>query len=159
LSLLADARREQRKRLWESQLAAMDAARRQMIQRGWEAPVTGAISMTDAGALDYLKGGSKPEYEVPEQIEPMQVKTPNFGTAGIPLRTPGAFTPPIDLKRQPSMLSVPQNEMEEPEFEPNMEAFNPIMNTTLRRTYNPSRFPNTMGIESQIRTTPYTTFY
>jgi len=57
---------------------------------------------------------------------------------------PGATPPPMNLMRQPSMLSVPQSQMEEPEFEPNMEAFNPVMNTTRRRTYNPSRFPNTM---------------
>lgn len=64
LSMLADARREQRKQQWERQLAAMDAARRQMIVKGWEAPITGAIGMTDAETFNELKkmgGGAKKE--------------------------------------------------------------------------------------------------
>jgi hypothetical protein len=156
MALTADARRQGRVQNWEAKMAAMDAARRQYNAQAGMAPIQGALAFMPT---EGLKFGSKPEVDVPEYLEPMQVKNLNFGTEGIPLRTPGAFTPPIDLKRQPSMLSVPQNEMEEPEFEPNMEAFNPIMNTTLRRTYNPSRFPNTMGIESEIRTTPYPRFY
>lgn len=155
LSMSADARRQARVQNWESRMAAMDAARRQYNAAAGMAPLQGALAFMPAEGLKF--GAKEPRVDVPEQMESMQVKNPNFGTAAIPQRTPGAFTPPIDLRRQPSMLSVPQNQIQEPEFEPNMEAFNPIMNTTLRRTYNPSRFPNTMGVESPIRT-PYYRF-
>jgi hypothetical protein len=155
ISMSADARRQGRVQNWEAKMAAIDAARRQFNAQAGMSPVQGALAFMPA---EGLKFGQKESVDVPEMMEPMQVKNLNFGTAQIPQRTPGAFTPPIDLRRQPSMLSVPQNQMEEPEFEPNMEAFNPIMNTTLRRTYRPSRFPNTMGIESQVRTNPYQRF-
>jgi hypothetical protein len=56
------------------------------------------------------------------------------------------------------MLNAAQDGYIEDDFEPNMEAFNPVMNTTFRRNYYPSRFPNTMGIESEIRTSPYYNF-
>lgn len=56
LSMLADARREQRKRLWEAQLADMDRARREMIVKGWSAPISGALSMTTPEAANSLAG-------------------------------------------------------------------------------------------------------
>jgi hypothetical protein len=141
-------------------MAAMDAARRQYNAAAGMAPVQGALAFMPTEGLNF---GSKPEVDVPEMME---TKTPKFDlrTGGIPNSLLNPVNPApkpynsIDLRRQPSMLSVPQSQMEEPEFEPNMEAFNPIMNTTLRRTYRPSRFPNTMGIESQVRTNPYQRF-
>ena len=156
ISMNADARRQGRVQNWEAKMAAMDAARRQFNAAAGMSPIQGAIAFMPAEGLKF--SSKEPRVDVPEQMEPMQVKNPSFGTAAIPQRTPGAFTPPIDLRRQPSMLSVPQNQEIDYEFEPNTEAFNPVMNTTLRRTYRPSRFPNTMGIESQVRTNPYQRF-
>lgn len=155
ISMSADARRQGRVQNWEAKMAQMDAERRQYNAQAGMSPVQGALAFMPTEGLKFTK---KPEVDVPEYLEPMQVKNPTFGTAQIPQKTPSAFTPPIDLRRQPSMLSVPQNQMGEPEFEPNMEAFNPVMNTTLRRTYRPSRFPNTMGIQSQVKTKPYQGF-
>jgi hypothetical protein len=162
ISMNADARRQARVQNWEAKMADIDRRRREYNAQAGMSPVQGALAFMPTEGIKF--GAKKPEVDVPEMME---TRTPKLDlrTGGIPnfLLNPEHPEPKpynyIDLKRQPSMLSVPQNEMEEPEFEPNMEAFNPIMNTTLRRTYNPSRFPNTMGIESQIRTTPYTRFY
>jgi hypothetical protein len=156
ISMSADARRQGRVQNWEAKMAAMDAARRQFNAQAGMAPVQGALAFMPAEGLKF--GSKEPRVDVPEKMEPMQPMALKFGRSEVPQGTPKEFTPPIDLRRQPSMLSVPQSQMEEPEFEPNMEAFNPIMNTTIRRTYRPSRFPNTMGIQSQVRTKPYQGF-
>ena len=162
ISMNADARRQARVQNWEAKMAQMDAARRQYNAAAGMSPVQGAIAFMPLEGLKF--GAKEPRVDVPEMME---TKTPNFvlrGPGGIPqsLLNPSNPAPkpytPMDLRRQPSMLSVPQSQMEEPEFEPNTEAFNPVMNTTLRRTYRPSRFPNTMGIESQVRTNPYQRF-
>lgn len=162
LSMNADARRQARVQNWEARMAAMDAARRQYNAAAGMAPLQGALAFMPTEGLKF--GAKEPRVDVPEQME---TKTPNFvlrGAGGIPTSLTNPVNPapkphiPMDLKRQPSMLSVPQTQTFENEFEPNMEAFNPIMNTTLRRTYRPSRFPNTMGIESQVRTNPYQRF-
>lgn len=89
LSMLADARREQRKRLWEAQLAAMDAARREMIVKGWQAPVSGALSMTTPEAANSLAGLSgttgAPAGAAPiggNYLGPSMGRTPNYAGYG-----------------------------------------------------------------------------
>jgi hypothetical protein len=123
-------------------------------------PVQGALAFMPTEGLKFTKGKPKEPTtpspyksfaEIPSQFsEKEAMYNPYEKMSGMRMAPqtsdmgPGATPPPMNLMRQPSMLSVPQSQMEEPEFEPNMEAFNPIMNTTIRRTYRPSRFPNTM---------------
>lgn len=154
LSMTADARRQGRVQDWEAKMAQMDAARRQYNAAAGMSPVQGALAFMPTEGLKFTK---KEKVDAPEYLEPMQVKSRQFSTEPAPQLPLRQFVAPVDLRRQPSMLSAPQNQYTEDEFEPNMEAFNPVMNTTRRRTYNPSRFPNTMGVESPIRT-PYYRF-
>jgi hypothetical protein len=176
----ADARRMQRQQLFERQLAAMDAAARQYKAQSGMAPLQGAISMMPSQGYDFDKlfkekspaGAAatpspyKSFAEIPSQFsekEPMY--NPYAGQNAAMMRMapqaadmgPGATPPPMNLKRMPSMMAVPQEAASEEEFVSNPQAFNPIMNTTMRRTYRPSRLPNTMSIESPIRT-PYQRF-
>lgn len=106
LSMLADARREQRRRLWEAQLADMDRARREMIVKGWQAPVAGGLSMTTPEAANSLAGLSgRQAVDVPDTMETMTPSTPSFSTyqptAGSPQYVPGygygyeTYMPPV----------------------------------------------------------------
>ena len=148
------------KRYWEKNLADLDTARKQQIAQFATSPFQGAMA-----GMRYGQGSTTPTSGTPAP-EMMETRTPKLDlrTGGIPnsLLNPVNPTPkpynPINLNRQPSMLNAAQDGYVEDDFEPNMGAFNPVMNTTLRRSYNPSRFPNTMGIESQVRTNPYYRF-
>jgi len=55
LAMNADARRQQRQQLYESQLAAMDAAARQYKAQAGMAPLQGAISMMPSSGFDFTK--------------------------------------------------------------------------------------------------------
>ena len=151
---VASANLQNRKRYWEKNLEDLDTARKQQIAQFAMSPFQGAMA-----GMKYGQGSTTPTSgtPAPEMMETMQVKNPKFGLAEIPQMSPKLYNP-INLNRQPSMLNAAQDGYVEDDFEPNMEAFNPVMNTTLRRSYNPSRFPNTMGIESQVRTNPYYRF-
>lgn len=180
ISMNADARRENRMRRYEDDLAAMDAARRQYNAQAGMAPLQGALAFMPVEG--FKMGTGKLKTPAP-QITPSPYKSfadiPNKFSETEPMYNPyagqnaagmrmapqtsdmgaGATPPPMNMMRPPSMLAAPQNQMEEEEFTPNAQAFNPLLNTTMRRTYRPSRFPNTMGIESPIRTAPYPRFY
>ncbi len=87
ISMNADARRQARVQNWEAKMAQMDAARRQYNAAAGMSPVQGAIAFMPTEGLKF--GGTKPEIDVPEYLEPMQVKNPTFGgTAVIPQRSP-----------------------------------------------------------------------
>lgn len=161
MAMGADARRQQRVQNWEAKMAAMDAARRQYNAAAGMSPVQGALAFMPTEGLKFTKKDVTPTTpspyksfaEIPSQFSEKEPMYNPFAAQNAAMMRmapqaadmgPGATPPPMNLMRQPSMLSVPQSQMEEPEFEPNMEAFNPIMNTTIRRTYRPSRFPNTM---------------
>ena len=179
ISMSADARRQNRVQNWEAKLAAMDAARRQYNAQAGMSPIQGAMAFMPAEGFKMGTGAVKPTApettpspyksfaDIPNKFsetEPMY--NPYAAQSGAGMRMApqtsdmgaGATPPPMNLMRPPSMMAAPQNQMEEAEFEPNMEAFNPILNTSIRRTYRPSRFPNTRGIESPIRTNPYYNF-
>ena len=55
LSMNADARRQQRQQLYESQLAAMDAAARQYKAQAGMAPLQGALAFMPSGGFDFSK--------------------------------------------------------------------------------------------------------
>lgn len=103
LSMSADARRIQREQLRERQLAAMDAAARQYRAQAGVAPLQGALAFMPVEGFKF--GATKPEIDVPEQMEPMQIMAPKFGASripqGTPQMTPGlgmgtkTYTPPI----------------------------------------------------------------
>jgi len=106
LSLLADARREQRKQLWERQLADMDRARREMIVKGWSAPIQGGLSMMTPEMANSMAGLSgRQAVDVPNTMETMTPSTPSFSTyqptAGSPQYVPGygygyeTYMPPV----------------------------------------------------------------
>jgi hypothetical protein len=59
LSMNADARREQRQQLFERQLAAMDAARRQYNAQAGMAPIQGALAFMPAEGLKFGTGTPK----------------------------------------------------------------------------------------------------
>lgn len=179
ISMNADARRQNRVQNWEAKLAAMDAARRQYNANAGMAPLQGAIAFMPTEGFKFGTGKLKPTKpeikpspyksfaDIPNKFsetEPMYNPYAGQNAAGIIMAPQtsdmgaGATPPPMNLMRQPSMLAAPQNQMGEEEFTPNAQAFNPLLNTTMRRTYRPSRFPNTMGIESPIRTSPYYNF-
>jgi hypothetical protein len=178
ISMSADARRQNRVQNWEAKLAAMDAARRQYNAQAGMAPLQGAMAFMPPEGFKMGTGKlktQKPEItqspykryaDIPNKFsetEPIYNPYAGQNAAGMRMAPQtldmgaGATPPPMNMMRPPSMLTVPQYQMKEPEFEPNMEVFNPIMNTTMRRTYRPSRFPNTMGIQSPIRP-PYYNF-
>lgn len=169
VSMSADARRENRMRRWEDDLAAMDAARRQYATAPFMAPLQGAMAFMPYEGIRFGKGGTTPQAqqdvspyksyaEMPSQFsekEPMF--NPYAGQKNIMTTTPtGAGASEIPLNRPPSMMRVPEYATEQ-QFVPNSQYMNPVMNTTMRRTYRPSRLPNTMMIESPIRP-PYTRF-
>jgi hypothetical protein len=62
LSMNADARREQRQQLFERQLAAMDAARRQYNASAGMAPVQGAVAFMPTEGFKF--GAAKPKTDV-----------------------------------------------------------------------------------------------
>jgi hypothetical protein len=103
LSMNADARRENRMRRYEDDLAAMDAARRQYNAAAGMAPLQGAIAFMPLEGLKF--GATKPEIDVPEEMKPMEIMAPKFGTAQVPQGTPSivpgygmgssTYTPPI----------------------------------------------------------------
>lgn len=170
VSMSADARRENRMRRWEDDLAAMDAARRQYATAPFMAPLQGAMAFMPYQGIQFGKKGGGPQgqaggspfksyAEMPSQFseqEPMF--NPYAGQKNTMMTQPptGAGASEIPLNRPPSMMRVPEYETEQ-QFVPNPQYMNPVMNTTMRRTYRPSRLPNTMMIESPIRP-PYTRF-
>jgi len=128
----ADARRMQRQQLWERQMAAMDAAKRQYRAQAGMAPLQGALAFMPKEGLSF--GDSKPEIDVPEQMETMQVMSPKFSTAEVPQGSP-QYTPTLETMDKPYLDATYQNM-----FDPNAAA---------RR----------MNMRSQmLRTTPYLNF-
>jgi hypothetical protein len=103
MAMGADARRQQRVQNWEAKMAAMDAARRQYNAAAGMSPVQGALAFMPTEGLKF--GATKPNIDVPDQIEPMQVMAPKFGVSEIPQGTPQivpgfgmgskTYTPPI----------------------------------------------------------------
>lgn len=61
VSMSADARREQRRQLWERQMAAMDAARRQYNAQAGMAPIQGAMAFMPPEGIQFTKGGTTPQ--------------------------------------------------------------------------------------------------
>jgi hypothetical protein len=56
MSMGADARRMQRQQLWERQMSALDAARRQYATEPFMAPLKGAMAFMPAEGLKFTKG-------------------------------------------------------------------------------------------------------
>jgi hypothetical protein len=120
LSMLADARREQRRQLWEAQLAAMDRARREMIVKAWSAPIQGGLSMTTPEAANSLAGlgGTKPAAtgapytpfsSYPQQFAPSNTMyNPYSGQQGMMMTNyggPGATPPTYQMYEEPDYES------------------------------------------------------
>jgi len=110
LAMTADARRQQRKQQWESQLAAMDAAARQYKAQAGMAPLQGALSMMPSGGFDFTKfftpGGAnapmasspyKSFTEIPTQFSDKEpIYNPYTGGTGMRMAMPSGpgATPP-----------------------------------------------------------------
>jgi predicted transcriptional regulator len=121
LSMLADARREQRKRLWEAQLADMDRARREMIVKAWSAPIQGGLSMTTPEMANQMAGlgGRKavtpeavpytPFASQPQQFAPKDaIYNPYSGQRGMMITNyggPGATPPTYEMYEEPDFES------------------------------------------------------
>ena len=119
LSMSADARRENRMRRYEDDLSAMDAARRQYNAAAGMAPLQGALAFMPVEGFKF--GATKPEIDVPEQME---TKTPpDFvfrGLGGIPQR-----------------LTTPANPA--PKLTPTLETMNkPFLNATYKNMFDPN---------------------
>lgn len=71
--MAADINRQRRVQNWEAKLAAMDAARRQYNAQAAQAPFQGALAFMPPGGINF--GATKPDIDVPEQME---TKTPTF---------------------------------------------------------------------------------
>jgi hypothetical protein len=92
----ADARRQNRVQNWEAKMADIDRRRREYNAQAGMSPVQGAIAFMPA---EGLKFGSKPEVDVPEYLEPMQVKNTSFSSkspiiSGTPQSLPGFSNSP-----------------------------------------------------------------
>jgi hypothetical protein len=78
VSMNADARRQDRQQLWERQMAAMDAARRQYNAQAAMAPIQGAMAFMPIQGMQFTKG------QRPEIVNPA---------------TETGYTPPSVFKR------------------------------------------------------------
>ena len=129
LSMSADARRENRMRRYEDDLSAMDAARRQYNAAAGMAPLQGALAFMPVEGLKF--GATKPEIDVPEQMEPMKVMAPKFNSG---VRAPQGKPKPL----------------------PTLETMNkPFLNATYKNMFDPNAAARRMNARSQmLRTTP-----
>ncbi len=125
LSMSADARRENRMRRYEDDLAAMDAARRQYNAAAGMAPLQGALAFMPTQGF---KMGSEPSVDVPEEMKPMEIMAPKFGTAQIPQRAP-QYTPTLQTMKKPYLDATYQNM-----FDPNAAARRMNMRSQMLRT-------------------------
>ena len=165
VSMSADARREQRRQLWERQLAAMDAARGQYATAPFMAPLQGAMAFMPPEGIQFGKGGNKPDNTMPTEGTPMtygenlefqsQYNRPS-ASDNVPRNLP--FAPArlsmqkTGLEREPSMMAAPFTGETEKEF----LIRNPLYNTSVRPQYR-RPLPNNMLIQSPIRQ-PYYSF-
>jgi len=162
IAMGADARRQQRVQNWEAKMAAMDAARRQYNAAAGMSPVQGALAFMPTEGLKFTKGKEKPDMTIPSEGRPMtfgenleyqsQYNRPS-ATDNVPRNLPLAPSnlrmPLTGLEREPSMMAAPYTGETEKEY----LIRNPLRNTSIRPNY----IPNTLGIESPIRT-PYYRF-
>jgi hypothetical protein len=153
LSMNADARRENRMRRYEDDLAAMDAARRQYNAAAAMSPVQGALAFMPIEGLKFTKGTPKtkidmtipetPKMGFGENLEFQSQYNRPSATDNVPRNLPFApsnlRTPLTGLEREPSMMAAPYTGETEREF----LIRNPLINTSIRPSYIP-RFPNTM---------------
>jgi hypothetical protein len=166
MAMGADARRMQRQQLYERQMAALDAARRQYAVEPFMAPLKGAMAFMPAEGIKFTKGTPKtkmdmtipetPKMGYGENLEfQSQYNRPSVAD-NVPRNLP--FAPAnlrqglTGLEREPSMMAAPYTGETEREY----LIRNPLRNTSIRPDYIP-RLPNTMDVESPIRT-PYTRF-
>lgn len=160
LSMTADARRQGRVQDWEAKMAQMDAARRQYNAAAGMSPVQGALAFMPTEGLKFTKR-QKPDMTIPDAPEMTYGQNQEYqsqynrpsATDNVPRNLPYAPSnlrvPQTGLERQPSMMAAPYTGETEKEY----LIRNPLRNTSIR----PSYFPNTMGVESPIRT-PYYRF-
>jgi hypothetical protein len=84
LSMAADARRENRMRRWEDDMAAMDAARRQYNYAAAQSPLQGAMAFMPTGGFKFGNKAEKPTVEdvkfQPNDV--MQDFSPDLVTGG-----------------------------------------------------------------------------
>jgi hypothetical protein len=169
ISMRADAARQGRVREFEADLANMDARRREYNAAVGMAPLKGAISFmpvegfkTGTGALKT----PKPDNTMPTEGTPMtfgenldyqaQYNKPSAmdnTPRNLPYSPPGLNPTSTGLEREPSMMAAPYTGETEKEF----LIRNPYFNTSVRPQYK-RPLPNSMRIESPIRTNPYYRF-
>lgn len=153
LSMNADARRENRMRRYEDDLAAMDAARRQYNAAAAMSPVQGALAFMPIEGLKFTKGTPKtkmdmtipetPKMGYGENLEFQSQYNRPSATDNVPRNLP--FAPAnlrqglTGLERKPSMMAAPYTGETEREY----LIRNPLRNTSIRPEYIP-RMPNTM---------------
>ena len=108
MAMGADARRIQRQQLWERQMAALDAARRQYATEPFMAPLKGAMAFMP---VEGFKSGTRfTQADVPDMMEPKMFK----GS----LVPQGAFPPPATVQIPTQMPvgqpgSLPQSDLDE----------------------------------------------
>ena len=164
VSMNADARRENRMRRWEDDMAAMDAARRQYNAQAAMAPIQGAMAFMPIQGMQFTKG-QRPDMTIPSEGTPMtygenqeyqsQYNRPS-ATDNVPRNLPfapsGLRPTPTGLEREPSMMAAPYTGETEKEF----LIRNPVYNTAIRSQYVKA-LPSNMLIQSPIRQ-PYYNF-
>ena len=137
-------------------------ARRQYNAAAGMSPVQGALAFMPTEGLKFTKGKEKPDMTIPSEGRPMtfgenleyqsQYNRPS-ATDNVPRNLPLAPSnlrmPLTGLEREPSMMAAPYTGETEKEY----LIRNPLRNTSIRPNY----IPNTLGIESPIRT-PYYRF-
>jgi hypothetical protein len=109
IGMNADARREQRRQMFERDLSEMDAARRQYQYAPFMAPLQGAAMFMPYEGLKF--GERKPKIDVPEEMETMEIMAPNFGTAQIPQGRPRPLPipPGTPINRYPPVTQMMYN--------------------------------------------------
>jgi hypothetical protein len=129
LSMNADARRENRMRRYEDDLATMMAKAGEYKASAGVAPLQGALAFMPTQGFKF--GATKPEIDVPEEMKPMEIMAPKFGTSEIPQRKP---------KPLPTLQTMNK----------------PFLNATYQNMFDPNAAAKRMNIRSQmLRTTPY----
>lgn len=139
ISLMADARRQQRVQNWEAKMAAMDAARRQYNAAAGMAPLQGALAFMPVEGLKFTKG-TKPDMTMPSEGTPLtygenleyqsQYNRPSATdnvSRNLPYAPSNLRTATTGLEREPSMMAAPYTGETEKEF----LIRNPLKNTTL----------------------------
>lgn len=120
IGLNADARREQRRQLFERQLSAMDAARRQYGYAPYMAPLQGAAMFMPTEGLRF-GDRNKPEIDVPDLIEPKEA--------------PASIAETMPTTGGPRMVSVSRGPFIRPRFRPELDNYPSNVRTRPNRPF------------------------